>query len=138
MLAARLVPAGRRVCTNSVVRIGALAALDPIVHADLADGAQSFVIKSRYSERCQQILIEFAKIRKVLRQRRELDPFIGEQKFLIAGIPEARELPLQHNSGDDGHLILAIGALAEFRAATILFHANNAARAPNGEPKRGK
>ena len=61
-------------------------------------------------------------------QSGELQPFVGEEKLLIAGVPQACELAVQHDGGNDGHLIEAVGSLAEFGAAAVFFDTDHAAR----------
>lgn len=56
-----------------------------------------------------------------------------DQEFLIAGVPELRELAVLHDSGKLSHLIIAVGSFAKFRAATVFFDASNAAGAAYGE-----
>jgi hypothetical protein len=45
---------------------------------------------------------------------------------------------LQHNGGQDGHAEAAIRFLTELRAASIFFHADDSARAANGEAQGGQ
>src|SRR5882724_2086295 len=131
-----LVPAALAMRANRIIRHCTLAAFNPVVNRDLADRSQRLVVKRRHSQRRTQLFVELAQILQVLRQRRQFQPLIGQQKLLITRIPKPRELPLQHNSGQNRHLILPIGPFSEFGPTPIFFHAHNAARAANRETQR--
>src|SRR6266850_7982050 len=121
---------------DGFVRHIALAALDAVVDADLAHGTERLVVKRGDAQRGAELFVEFAKILQVRGQRGELQPFVGEEKLLIAGVPQARKLAVQHDGGSDGHLIEAVGSLAEFGPAAVFFHADYAARAADLETQR--
>ena len=104
-------------------------AFDAVVHGNLADRPESFVIKSWYVKGGAQLLIKLAKILQVHSKSRQFYSIIGEQKFLVAGIPQARELSLNHNGWQNRELEFPIGALAKLCAATVFFHTHHAARA---------
>ena len=55
--------------SHRLVRHIARPALHTVVDAELAHRAQRLIIKSRHAERRSQLLIEFAQILQVLRQR---------------------------------------------------------------------
>jgi hypothetical protein len=116
----------------------AVAALDAVVYAEQAHGAKSFVVERGNAEGGAQLFVEFAQTFEVRGQRWKLDAFVGEQKFLIAGIPEAGELTLAHDGGKDGHLIGAIRTLAKFGAATVFFHADYPAGAAHRKAQGGQ
>ena len=116
----------------------AATAFDTIVNADLADGAESFVVERGYAEGGPQLFVELAQVGKVSRQSGEFYSFIGQEKFLVAGVPQARELPLEHDGGKDGELEMAFRGLPELRAAAVFFHANDPAGAADGEAEGGK
>src|SRR5258708_2893950 len=117
------------------VRNVASAAFDAVVHGNLADRPESFVIKSRHVKGGAQLFIKLAKILQVQSQSGQFYSIISEQKFLVARIPQARELSLNHNGWQNGELEFSIGALAKLRAATVFFHTHHAARAAYREAK---
>src|SRR5262249_51383926 len=101
--------------------------------ADLADGAERFVVESGHTESGAQFFIELTQIFQVLRQRGNFLTVVGEKKLLVTGVPQTRELSTEHDRGHDRHLIKAVGTFAKLGAAAVLFHANNAAGAANGK-----
>src|ERR1700687_341254 len=130
-----LVAAEGLACADGFVRHVAFAALDAVVNADLADGTERFVVKGRNAQSRAQFFVELP---QVLEMRRECRPFlsvVGEQKLLVAGVPQPREPAFQHDGGDNGHLIEVVGALAELCAAAVFFDAHYAARAAHGKPE---
>ena len=129
----RLVSAASSVRTNGLVWNIALAALYAVVNAQLAHGSQRFVIKSRDTERRAQFFIELAKILQMKGQCRYFQALVREQKFLVSGVPQPGELPFEHNGGQNRQLVAAVRGLAKFGAASIFFHAHNAARASDRE-----
>src|SRR5438067_5372576 len=86
---------------NRFVRHVALAAAYAIVNAHLAHRTERFVVKSRHAQRRAQLFVELAQVLQVRGQRGNLQPFVGQQKLLIARVPQLRELALQHNPGRD-------------------------------------
>src|ERR1035438_1713200 len=116
----------------------AVAAFDAIIHADLTYGTEGFVVKRGNAECGAQFFIEFAQAFKVRSERGKFEAIVGEQKFLVAGIPEARELAFEHDGRKNGHLVFAAGFLAEFGATAIFFNAHDAARAAYGKTKCGE
>src|SRR5439155_17182560 len=121
---------------DGFVRHRAFAALNPVVNAELADGTERFVVKSRNAQRCAQFFVELSQVLEVRGKRRQFLSVVGEQKFLIARVPEPRELALQHDGGSYGHLVEIVGAFAELRAAPVFFDADYAARASYGKSQR--
>src|SRR4029077_17658181 len=124
-----LVASSRAMRADGFVWNVASPAFDAVVHGNLADRPESFVIKRWYVKGGAQLLVKLAKILQVHSQSRQFYSIIGEQKFLVPGIPQARELPLNHNGWQNRELEFAIGALAKFRAATVFFHTHHTARA---------
>jgi hypothetical protein len=116
----------------------ASAAFDAIVDGDLADGAERFVVKGRNTKSGAQFFIELAEILQVRGQSGQLDAIVGEQEFLVAGVPQACELSLDHDRGQDGELITRVSALAKFGAAAVFFDADDAARTTDGKTKSGQ
>jgi len=116
----------------------AATAFDAIVDADLADGAESFVVERWYAEGGPQFFVKLAQIFQVSCQSGDFCSIIGQQKFLVAGVPQARELTLEHDGGQDCELELAVRGLPEFRAAAVFFHADDPAGAADGEPEGGQ
>lgn len=114
------------------------AAFDAVVDANLAYGAESFVVESGNAERGKQFFVELPQIFEVRGQGRKLQAIIGEQEFLVACIPKASEAALKHDRRDDSHLVQVVRAFAKFRAAAVFFDADNAARAANGKAERRK
>src|SRR5258708_27653996 len=114
------------------------AAFDTIVNGNLADRAKRFVVKSRNAQSGAQLFVEFAQALQMRGERRKFQTIVGEQEFLIAGVPQAGKLALDHDGRDDGHLKFGVGGLAEFRAATVFFDADHAASSAYGESQRGQ
>ena len=133
-----LVGIGGAVGAYRFVRDVAGTAFHAVVDTELADGAEGFVVKGGDAESSAEFFVELAQIGEMSGESGDLDAFVGEQEFLIAGIPEARELPMEHDGGQDGHLEVTVRNLAEFRATTIFLHANNAARAADAEAEGGE
>jgi hypothetical protein len=133
-----LVAAAGAVGAYGFVRDVAVTAFDAVVDAEQAYRAKSFVIERGNAERGAQLFVEFPQTFQVRGQRRKFDAVVGEQKFLVTGIPDAGELALEHDRGKNSHLIGAIRTLAEFRAATVFFHADYAAGAAHGKAKGGQ
>src|SRR5713226_9243431 len=71
-------------------------------------------------------------------KRRYFQSFVREQELLVTGVPQSRELALQHDGRNNGQLVEVVRALAEFRSAAVLFDAHHPARAPHGKPQRGE
>ena len=115
----------------------ASAAFDAVVDADLADGAEGFVVESWNAESGAQLFIESAQTFEMRGESGQFYAVVGEEKLLVTGVPQASELTFQHDGGEDGHLKAAIGALAKFGAATVFFHANDAAGAADGKTEGG-
>ena len=136
--AARLVAAGGGVGADSIIGDVAFAAFDTVVDADLADGAEGFVVESRDAESSEEIFVELAQIGEVQREGWDFNAFVGEKEFLVAGIPKTSELAFEHDGRDDGHLKAPIGALAELGAATVFFDADYAAGAADGKSEGGE
>ena len=114
------------------------AALDAVIHRDLADRAESFVIKSGHAESGAKFLVELAQILQVNCEGGKLYAVIGDQKFLVAGVPKTRELALDHDCREDGELQLSVSALAKFGAAAVFFDANDSAGAADSKTQRGE
>jgi hypothetical protein len=126
----------RLVCADCFVWDVADAAFDAIVDADLADRAERFVVKSRNPQCGSQLFVELSKILEMRRERGQLQAVVGEEKFLVAGVPKAGEASLQHDCRHNRHLVKVVRAFAEFRAAAVFFHADDAARAADGKAER--
>jgi hypothetical protein len=116
----------------------AVAAFDAVVDAEQAYGAKGFVVERGNAEGGAQFFVEFPQTFQVRGQRWKFDALVGQQKFLIACIPEAGELTLEHDRGKDGHLVGAICTLAKFGAAAVFFHADNSAGAAHGKAQGGE
>src|SRR5258707_3305035 len=114
---------------DSFVRNVTNTAFNAVVHGNLADRAESFVVKSWHVEGGTQLFIELAQILQVRGQSRQFQAIVGEQKFLIASIPETRELSLDHDGRKYCKLEFSVSTLAEFRAAAVFFHAHDPTRA---------
>ena len=54
-------------------------------------GARHLVVVGRHGQCRQQFLVETVQIAQLLGQRRELAPVVGQQKFLVAGVPGAKK-----------------------------------------------
>ena len=114
------------------------AAFDAVVDADLANRTEGFVVKSGDAERGKKFFVELAEIFEMRCKRGQLESVVGQQKLLVACIPKASEAALKHDRRDDGHLVHVVRAFAKFRAAAVLFDADNAAGAANGKAERCK
>jgi hypothetical protein len=137
-LSMRLVAAAGAVRAYGFVRDVTVAAFDAIVDAEQAYGAKSFVVERWNAECGAQLFVELPQTFKVRSQRGKLDSFVGEQKFLIAGVPEAGELAFEHDGGEDSHLEGAVSSLSEFGATAIFFHADYTAGTANGKAEGGE
>ncbi len=126
------------VSTDGFVGDVARPALDAIVDGDLADGAEGFVVEGRNAEGGAQLFVELAQIGEVRGERGNFQAVVGEQKFLVAGVPQTCELAFEHDGGRDGHLVVAIGFLAKLRAAAVFFDAHDAAGAADAKAQRGE
>jgi hypothetical protein len=109
------------------------AAFDAIVDGDLADGAEGFVVKGGHAEGCAQLFVELAQVGEMRGEGGDFQAVVGQQKFLVAGVPQARELALKHDRGHDRHLVTVIGSFAKLRAAAVFFDAHYAARAADAK-----
>src|ERR1700688_1522899 len=133
---ARLVPAAWLVRANRFVWNIADTAFDAIVDADLAHGAERFVVESGDTQRGSQFLVELPQILEMRRERGQLQAVIGQQKFLVTRVPKAGEPALQHDRRRNRQLIEAVWLFAEFRATAVFLDAHNATRAANGKAQR--
>src|SRR5229473_236487 len=113
------------VSANGFVGHVAGTTLDAVVDADLTDGTESLVVKSGNAEGGEQLLIELAQILEMSGERGQLQAVVGQEKFLVASVPQPRETAFEHNRGGNGHLVAAVGALTELRARAIFFHADD-------------
>lgn len=120
---------------DGFIRDVARAALDTIVDGNLADGAEGFVVKSRNAESGTKFFIELAQIFQMRGEGGELDSFVGQQKFLVAGVPQPGELALDHDGRQNRELVPRVGTLAKFGAAAVFFDADDTARAADGKPE---
>lgn len=134
----RLVAAAGAVRAYGFVWHVTVSAFDAVVDAEQAYGAKSFVVERGNAECGPQLFVELSQTFQVRGQRWKFDAFVGEQKFLIAGIPEARELAFEHDCGKDGHLIGAICTLAKLGAAAVFFNAYYAAGAAHSKAEGGE
>src|SRR5215468_652685 len=123
-------------CPHGFVGDIAFASPDAIVNAQLTDRAEGLVVECWHAERGAQLFVELTQIQELLGPGRHLDAFIAQEKFLVAGIPQACELPVEHDARQNRHLEAAVGILPEFCARAVLFYANNPARAADGKAQR--
>lgn len=114
------------------------AAFHAIVHTELASRADGFVVIGRNSESSSQFFIEFAEVNELILVGGDFSLVVREQEFLISGVPQQRELALQHDAGDFGHLKIVAGSFAKFSAAIVFLDADNAAGAANQETFSGQ
>ena len=128
----------RRLDADAFVRHGARTSQDPVVRGDLARRAQRLVVIGGHANCVAQLFVELAQIPEVAGQGGNLSPVVGDQKFLVAGIPQARELALEHDGRQDGHLIAPARCAPELRAAAIFLYAHDAARAADPKALRGQ
>ena len=121
------------VCANGFVGIIADAASQPIVDGIMRNGAEGLIVISGHIECVAQLFVEFAKVSEFADERGKLLALASDEKFLVAGVPELRELAIFHDGGKFGHLIAAIRRFAEFGAAVVFFDARDSAGATHGE-----
>ena len=136
--AGELVAVGWGVGADGGVGDVAFAAFDAVVDADLADGAEGFVVEGGDAEGGAEFFVELPEIVKVRGEGGEFLAVVGEQEFLVAGVPELGELAVEHDGGQYGHLKAGVGFLAEFGAAAVFFNANNAAGGADAEAQGGE
>jgi hypothetical protein len=123
---------------DGFVRNIARAALYAIVDGNLAYGTERFVVKGWNTKGGAQFFIELAEILQMRGKSGQLDAIIGKQEFLVAGVPQARELSFDHDRGQYGELITRVSALAKLGATAIFFDADDTACAANGKTKSGQ
>ena len=124
------------VSAHGFVRHGALPALNAVVDAELADGTERFVVERRNAQRRAQFFIELPQVFEMGRQGRQFLPIIREQEFLVARVPQPRELALQHDAGRNCHLVQIVGPFTELGSTTVFFDPHDAARATHGKTQR--
>src|SRR5271154_5684887 len=124
-----LMPALATMRAHGIVRHRALAPSHAIVNRYLTHRPERLVVERRHAQRRPQLFIELAQTLQVMRKRRQFLPVIGKQEFLVPRIPQTRELSLQHDRGQNRHLVLLVGPFSKFRPATVFFHAHHPARA---------
>src|SRR5260370_18556818 len=128
----------RRLRAHALVRHVAGTPFYAVVGGNHAGRAKSFVVLRRNVDGRAQLFIEAAKVGELLRLRREFAAVVGEQKLLIAGVPEARELPGEEDRRRNGHLVGAARDAAEFHGAAVLVYSGDSPGAsPRRSPARG-
>ena len=115
------------------VRDVAWASFDTVVHTHLAGRSDRLVVVGRDSERGSQFFVEFAQIDELAFVRRDFFLVMREQELLIPGIPEGRELALQHDARDFGHLEIVAASFAKFGSAIVFLDADDSARTSDKE-----
>jgi len=123
---------------DGLVRHVASAAFYAVIDANLADGAERFVVESGDTESGAQFFIELAEICELRGKSRDFSAVIGQQELLVSRVPKAGELPFEHDAGENGHLEAAVGILAEFGATVEFLDTDNPARAAHGKPQAGQ
>src|SRR3974390_905654 len=88
------------------------AAFDAVVDAEFGDRTKRLVVEGGHAKQGTKFLIKLTKIFEVSGESRELNAFIGDQEFLVARVPQAAELAIHHDCGENGHLKRAIRFLA--------------------------
>src|SRR2546429_1470306 len=89
-------------CANSFIRDCAFAPFDAVVNAKLADGTEGLVVK-RWNAQCRaQLFVELSQVLQMRRERRQFLSVVGEQKLLVARVPQPRELALHFFQAEDG------------------------------------
>src|SRR5271169_2880942 len=124
---------GGRFHSNGFVRDIAGAAFDAVVDGDERGGAEGFVVVGGDAEGGSQLFVEFAHVDELLGVRGKFSTVVGEQKFLVACVPQADELAVQQDGGEYRHRVVIVGGAAEFGAAAVFFDAHYAARATDDE-----
>lgn len=116
----------------------ARAAFHAIVHTELASRAYRFVVISRNSEGGSQFFIEFAQVNELVFVGGDFSLVVSEQELLVSRVPKKRELALQHDARNLGHLKIVAGSLAKLGAAIVFLDADNSAGAANQETFSGQ
>src|ERR1700692_1773745 len=84
---------------------------------------------------CSQFFVELAHVDELLGVRGNFSAVVGEQKFLVACVPEADELALQPGGVENRHRVVIGGGAAKFGAAAVLFDAHHSTRAAYDESR---
>jgi hypothetical protein len=118
---------------DGFVRDIACAAFDAVVDGDERGRAEGFVVVRGDAEGGSQFFVELAHVDELLGVRGKFSAVVGEQEFLVAGVPEAHELAVQQDGGENRHGVVFVGGAAKFGAAAVLFDAHHSARAADHE-----
>ena len=110
----------------------------PIIDAEVARRAEGFVVICGHAESGAQLFVELAEFLELFHVDGELLAFVGDQKFLIARVPERGELALQHDAGNLSHLKTAFLAFAKLGAAVVFLNADHAAGISHQKAFRGE
>jgi len=113
-------------------------AFDAIVDGHQRSGAEGLVVVGGDAERGSQLFVKFAHVDELLGVRGKFSAIVGEQKFLVAGVPQADELAVEQDGWENRHRVVFVGSAPEFRAAAVLFDAHHAARAADNEADAGQ
>src|SRR5258708_30342460 len=124
-----------RLRAHALVRHIAGTPLYAVVGGNYTGRAECLVVIRWHTDSREQLFIEAAKVGELLRLRRELAAVVGEQKLLIAGVPEARELPGEEDRRRNGHLVGAARDAAEFHGAAVLLYSGDSPCASHGESR---
>ena len=112
---------------DGFVGVVADAAFDAVVDAVVASRAEGLVVIGGDAKSSAQLFVEAAEIAELVDADGDFQAFVGEQEFLVAGVPEVSELAIQHDRGNDGHVEAVLGFLAKFGAAIVFLDADDAA-----------
>ena len=105
------------------VRHIAATPFHPVIDAVMAGRAERFVVVGGYAQRGSQLFVKAPQIGELRDANREFPALIRKQKFLIAGIPQPRELPGDHDAWNDRHLVFAGRCAAQLGSAAMFLDA---------------
>ncbi len=76
---------------------------DAVVDGNLRRRSERFVVVGGHAERGSQLFVEAAHAKKLVGIRGKLPAVIGEEEFLIARVPQTRELAVQQDGRKNRH-----------------------------------
>src|ERR1035437_7843449 len=125
--------ARRRFYSHGAVGDVAGTAGDAVVDRNQRCRSKRFVVVGGHAERGFDLFVEAAHTEKLVGIRWKLPVLLGQQEFLIARIPETRELPVHQDGWKNGHQVVVIRSTAKLCATAIFFCSCHTARAVDQE-----
>src|ERR1700687_458771 len=133
-----LLVARSRFHADGAIGVVARAPFDAVVDGNLGRRSQRFVVVRRHAERGSHFFIEAAHAEKLVGGRGKLPAVIGEEEFLIARVPQTRELAVHHDRWKNRHQVVIVRGPAKLRATSIFFYSSHTARAAHNESGTGQ